>query len=63
MDLEEILAQLEPGKEELVIVDARTLRLLLGDLAQLVILKPLEIGPAHLRIGDEEFIWDHDEPC
>ena len=50
------------GEPELVIVDARTLRLLMGDLAALIILKKFELGPGHLAVGEEKFVWDEPEP-
>lgn len=63
--LEKLQAPLElPGGEpELVIVDARTLRLLMGDLAQLIILQTVEVGAGHLAIGEERFAWDELPDC
>jgi len=63
--LQELPPELEllRGEPELVIVDARVLRLLMGPLARLIILKTVEMGPGVLAIGEERFVWDDDEIC
>jgi len=56
------------GTPDLVIVDARVLRLLMGDLAGLIILGPAEQGGARATFRDFEdpeelFVWDEDSLC
>lgn len=64
--------QLLTGDPELVVVDARVLRLLMGDLAPLIILGPVPgIAGLEAALADREmfsddgpFAWDGDEfPC
>ena len=58
--------QILAGDPELVIVDARVLRLLMGDLAELIILEAAT-GPirwSQLPEDEEAFVWDEDSfPC
>ena len=63
--LQDLPAELEllRGEPELVIVDARVLRLLMGPLAKLIILETVEMGPGQLAIGEERFVWDDDPVC
>ena len=59
------------GEPELVVVDARVLRLLMGDLAQLIILAPAPMRTVRtlfgqqrfLAVGEEPFVWDEDLLC
>ncbi len=52
------------GEPELVIVDARTLRLLMGDLAPLIILREFTQEQLGLTVGIEQpFAWDQPLPC
>lgn len=60
-DFNRALLELAGGEPELVIVDARVLRLLMPGLANLLILKRVEMGAGRLAIGEEVFAWD--EPC
>jgi len=58
--------RLAAGEPELVVVDARVLRLLMGDLAQLIILGPAGAGGMvkdFSRPGEEVFVWDDDQLC
>jgi len=57
------------GTPELVVVDARVLRLLMGDLANLIILgqahdgKPGMMADRGQEHVDEIFVWDRDSLC
>jgi len=57
------------GSPELVVVDARVLRLLMGDLANLIILgsahdrKPGMLADRGQQFIDELFVWDQDDLC
>jgi len=62
-DLQNAILEIGFGEPELVIVDARILRLLMGGLAPLIILSDVEIGKRSLAIGEERFVWDDDPVC
>ncbi len=49
------------GEPELVVVDARVLRLLMGDLASLIILRRLGAPRRPIAADPEQYVWD--EPC
>jgi len=57
------------GDPELVIVDFRVLRLLMGDLAGLIVLDTVSdpdfhgLGPQISDSGQESFAWDDESPC
>jgi len=56
------------GEPELVIVDARVLRLLMGSLSELIILRRFatsgQFGMFENVGGpDERFVWDQDDLC
>ena len=57
------------GDPELVIVDFRVLRLLMGDLAGLIVLERLTDPEFHGFVtgarepGEEPFAWDDESPC
>ncbi len=57
------------GDPELVIVDFRVLRLLMGDLAGLLVLQRVMdadfhgLGPQNGDPGQESFAWDDESPC
>lgn len=55
--------ELADGEPELVVVDARALRLIMGPLGQLLILRPLAQGRAPLPPGEEPYAWDSDDLC
>jgi len=60
--------RLAAGEPELVIVDARVLRLLMGPLSELIILKRFATSGQFGRfenVGaeDERFVWDDQELC
>lgn len=65
--------ELATGEPELVVVDARALRLIMGPLGQLLILRPLHQGGPRrgglpFRGSDhdpdvEGYVWDDDELC
>lgn len=60
--LNEAILALATGEPELVMVDARVLRVLLGPLADLILMAP--VNPALSLPPDEEpFVWDDDDPC
>ncbi|MEE8606273.1 MAG: hypothetical protein V3S55_01610 [Nitrospiraceae bacterium] len=64
--IEDLVGKIEllTGQPELVIVDARVLRLLMGDLAPLIILKQFTPEQLGLQIvSDERFVWDDDPVC
>ncbi len=62
----EAAIRLLTGKPELVVVDARVLRILMGDLAGLIILGDAmrfqPVGP-QLPPGEERFAWEDEPPC
>ncbi len=62
-EFQEALLRIGHGDPELVIVDARILRLLMPGIAELLILEKFEVGPGHLAIGEERFAWDDDPLC
>ena len=57
------------GDPELVIVDFRVLRLLMGDLAGLIVLDRVSdpefhgLAPQRGGPGQESFAWDDESPC
>ena len=57
------------GDPELVIVDFRVLKLLMGDLAGLIVLEKLQdpefhgLDPRHPEFEFEPFAWDDESPC
>ena len=57
------------GEPELVIVDFRVLRLLMGDLAGLIVLDTVSdpefhgLGPQISDSEQESFAWDDESPC
>lgn len=54
------------GDPEPVLVDRRVLRLILGDLAELIILdRRSQLASSQMRIDpdQEHFVWDEDSPC
>lgn len=56
--------RLAAGEPELVIVDARVLRLLMPGLSQLIILGPVDPQKAAAVFVDEFlFVWDEDDLC
>lgn len=66
--------ELATGEPELVVVDARALRLIMGPLGQLLILRPLQQGGPRGRGGlpfggsdhdpdVEGYVWDEDDLC
>jgi len=60
------LLQLAAGTPELVVVDARVLRVLMGDLAYLIILGPAlgQRPPGASYDPDEDgYVWDSDDLC
>lgn len=60
--LNRALLELASGEPELVVVDARVLRLVFGPLAQLIILRPVG-GRSFPADEDGPFIWDDDDLC
>lgn len=52
--------ELVSGAPELVVVDARVLRLLMGDLASLIILRRLGAPSRPIPAGGEPYVWDED---
>ncbi len=74
IDVGDISAAIElaVGDPDLVLVDRRVLRLLMGDLAELLVLssadKPFTVrGPFALQLelppGERPYVWDDDDPC
>jgi len=61
----EAAIRLLTGQPELVLVDARVLRLLMGDLADLIILDRANSLLDRLAVttDDEPYVWDRRSPC
>ncbi len=65
----EAAIRLLTGEPELVIVDARVIRLLMGDLANLIILGTNRELLAHdpglrgVTVDEEAYVWDRRSPC
>jgi hypothetical protein len=63
--LDRALLELATGEPELVLVDKRVLRVLLGPLVDLIVMTPTNYGTAGFRgrapllpPGEEPYVWD-----
>lgn len=64
--LDRALLELAAGDPELVLVDRRVLNVLLGPLADLVVMMPYRSGPlggSSYDPDDDGYVWDHDDIC
>jgi hypothetical protein len=56
--LDRALLELATGEPELVLVDKRVLRVLLGPLVDLIVMTPTNYGTPLLPPGEEPYVWD-----